>query len=341
MSKNEMERIVSSVWQKAGRTVPADKIDSVSVFLEKHGEFYHPAIIVIASGATKWEFVLNVGVSEAGLKCAPREFGLLKRLADADDDNSLPRVYEYGTVDSPDGKRLFAMFTGDWFSGFHEFHLSGDLNKKERVRVWDPGDGDFYLTDRQTRHLYRETARILTSCFDLDSFEQVYPWNHAAGDFVVNLDGDQLLVKLITVRGYQPLYRNDENDLASLMGALFAFLADLSVKNRLDRCDGVGEIAWGDEMAVAATIDGFFEGLGKKAKATTDFEDVADYFALYLTSLEESTVVEFFGDLVSSYPPEAPETSFVKDKIDPHARLFFRMARDFFASKARDGGRFS
>ena len=337
LSENEMERTVSSIFGKTGRIVPPENIDSISVFLEKHGEFYHPARIAIESGSEVWQFVLNVAVSDAGLKCARREFELLKRLAGEDHDNSLPRVYEYGEyggVESSDGKRRFAMFTGDWFSGFHEFHISRDSSNKDRVRVWDPDDGACCLAESQARHLYREAARILASCFDLDTFEQIYPWSHAAGDFVVNLDSDRLRVKLITVRGYRVLYENDLRDLASLLGALFAFLADLSIKNRLDRRDGVGEIAWADKMAVEATIEGFFSGLGKKAKATPGFEDIPDYFALYLTSMDEPTVVEFFGDLVSSYPPEAPETDFVRDKIDSHARLFFRKARDFFASNA-------
>ncbi len=340
LSENRMKRTVSSIYNQSGRKVSAEGIDEISVFLEKHGGFYHPARVAARSGEDAWQFVLNVAVSKAGLNCARREFGLLKKLGAKGRERFLPRVYEEGLVESPSGKNGFAIFSGEWFSGFHEFHIvSKHGSGGGRIQVWDPDNSELFLIEKQSSDLYRKVAFVLAYCFDLESFEQIHPWSHAAGDFVLGIDDGDLRVKLITVRGYKSLFDSDENDLASVMEALLAFLADLSVKNRFDRLDGVGDLAWADDASVPATIRGFFDGLRKNAENVSGYEDIPDYFGLYLASLEEQTIVDHFHDVVSTYPSQAPETSFVQDKLKEHASLFYRSARNFFESMARKTGR--
>ncbi len=339
LSENRLKRIVSSIYQKSGRKVSPESIDEIAVVLEKHGEFYHPARVAAISGDDVWEFVVNVAVSKAGLNCAPREFGLLKKLREEGRENFIPGVYEYGIVESPNGKRSFAIFSGEWFSGFHEFHIASKRKSDGgRIHVWDPDNPMLFLNEEQTRDLYRKIALVLAYYFDLESFEQIHPWSHAAGDFVLSLEGGDVRLKLVTVRGYKSLFDSEERDLAAVMEALLAFLADLSVKNRFDRLDGVGDLAWADGIAVPATIEGFFEGLRKNAENTSGFEDIPEYFGLYLASLEEQAIIDHFRDVVATYPPQAPETPFVRDKIAAHASLFHKSAGKFFLSMARNFG---
>jgi hypothetical protein len=43
---------------------------------------------------------------------------------------------------------------------------------------------------------------LLTAYYNIDTGEQIFPWHHAAGDFVVTPLAEGFPVKLIAVRGY-------------------------------------------------------------------------------------------------------------------------------------------
>ena len=93
-----------------------------------------------------------------------------------------------------------AMFLGEWFSGFNEFHLSRDpATGQGRILVWDYGAGDFFLSPEQAAGVYKEAAKILTAYYNLETFEQIFSWHHAAGDFVLKLEKGRMKVRLITV----------------------------------------------------------------------------------------------------------------------------------------------
>ena len=49
-----------------------------------------------------------------------------------------------------------------------------------------------------------------------------------------------------------------------MLQALLIFFLNLSIRMRLDRYDGVGDIVWADGLVVQSTLDGFFEGLALK-----------------------------------------------------------------------------
>jgi hypothetical protein len=71
------------------------------------------------------------------------------------------------------------------------------------------------------------------------------------------------------------------------------FLMDLSIKNRIDRFKGVGDLAWANDIYVMATINGFFEGLFQKAKNIIP-KQLPEYFGIYLASLTEMQSIENF-----------------------------------------------
>jgi hypothetical protein len=72
LSENHFQRLTSSVYQQSNTLIFPETIENVSIFLEKHGEYYHPSKIEVTAKKQKWEFVLNVAVSEAGLNCAKK-----------------------------------------------------------------------------------------------------------------------------------------------------------------------------------------------------------------------------------------------------------------------------
>ncbi len=332
LSENHFQRLISSIDEQSRMPIFQENIENVSIFLEKHGEFYHPSKIRVLTQNHHWEFVLNVAVSKAGLNCISSEFELLRKLRKELPWQFIPAVYEKGDVKPAGGKANFRMFLGQWFSGFNEFHIhSAGCEEAYCIEVWDQKQGNCFLSEKQGYELYRQTALIQTCYHNTGTFEQIHPWHHAAGDFVVKIENGRMQVKLITVRGYHALICNNANDLDSKLDALTFFLMDLSIKNRLDRFRGVGDIAWADDIYLLATIDGFFKGLQQKIQRNIISQQLVDDFVNHLNGMTPSQTDAFFGNIISAWPQQAPELPIIKDRIGAHAFFFEFFTKQFLA----------
>lgn len=243
---------------------------ALRIFLAKHGEYYHPARVEAEIRGKCLCWVLNVAASAAGRSLLAREHALLERLGREFPGAYLPEVYGAGEVDAGRGRAL-SMFLGQWLAGFHEFHLTRTAPREGPALVlWDPQNGPRRLDAAQSRAVYHQVARILTHYLNLETFEGITAWHHAAGDFVVRIDADAVEVRLISVRDYRPLFpaRPEPADspraAAAFLETLLVFLLNLSIRTRLDRLDGTGELAWAGPESVAATVAGVLDGLAAK-----------------------------------------------------------------------------
>ena len=72
-------------------------------------------------------------------------------------------------------------------------------------------------------------------------------------------------VRLISVRQHarRVVFMDDSSENA--MKALLLFFANLTLRMRLDRFDGVGEIAWAGRSLRGGTIRGFLDAIQTKA----------------------------------------------------------------------------
>ena len=239
-------------------------VAAVDVILEKHGEFYHPARIRVATPDKTVTLVLNVAVTPTGIMCMQNEIDALRRVAPRLPEGALPRVYGWRQVETPGGLG-FGMYLADWFADHHEFHLSIDPRDGiQKMIVWDTDRAPFFLDADLTAAVYRQTAYLLTRAYDPTATTQIYPWHHASGDFIVQPRGARADVKLITVRQYAATLGTENAsglDAESRLMAAMVFFANLTLRNRIDRLDGTGKLAWADDAAVAATVDGFHRAL--------------------------------------------------------------------------------
>lgn len=238
-------------------------LDGLEVILEKHGEFYHPARIVMAVGEAGIPLVLNVAVTPVGGECMASEMAALGRVAPRLPPGSVPTVYGYAVVSGSNDLAL-PMFLADWFDGFHEFHLAIDPQSgRPGMVVWDTDAASFFLSEQQQAEVYRQVAFLLTRAYNPDTTEQIYPWHHASGDFILRVNPASVELRLITIRQYAPTLTGDDKGLDddTRLMALLVFFLNLTLRNRLDRLDGTGDPAWADPLAVAATVQGFFEAL--------------------------------------------------------------------------------
>ena len=88
-----------------------------------------------------------------------------------------------------------------------------------------------------------------------------------------------MAVRLITVRDYVSMSgcADEPDNERSLLDALVVFI-HLSLRMRLDRIDGVSEVAWASDRCQAPMIDGFFKGLDLTSRMSGLPETFPDTF---------------------------------------------------------------
>jgi hypothetical protein len=278
--QHEGVRHLQAAMAAAGsRTHDSYAPDQIEVILEKHGEFYHPARIRVADPDGLRSFVLNVAARPAGSDVMQNEIEALRQVAPRLPSGSVPGVYGMGQVQAPDGEP-FCMFLADWFDNHHEFHIARDPgDENQKIVVWDTRRKPYFLPAARMAAVYAQAAYLLTRAYDPRTTRQIYPWHHAAGDFVLRSRASGVDLKLISVRQYAPTLGTGEGrrpDAESRLMAAVVFLANLTLRNRIDRLDGTGELAWAGDTAVAATVAGF-----KRAADESPFPDLAPLLRRY------------------------------------------------------------
>lgn len=325
LEKNQFEIVKLAISQQTDRDVKADEIERIYIFLEKHGEFYHPARIETVVSGEKFAFVLNVAISNVGQESITREFNFLQKMNNNFPFSYLPKVYGTGQVCTEDNHNI-SMFLGEWFEDFNEFHISRDpADGKNKIGVWDPEQGNFFLSDDKTMELYSRAAMILTSYYNVETFEQILSWHHAAGDFVLKLQNNKIDLKLITVRQYTSPFEKNTEDINRnadlILEALLVFFLNHSIRMRLDRLDGVGDIVWSDDIAVYGFLKGFFDGLSLKPRIIPLSAPIDVCFQKYLSFFTETDLYDLSKAVINTYNPKAPELLVIKQNLKKHIQI--------------------
>lgn len=301
-----------------GSRVPAGPVDSIRIFMEKHGRFYHPARVVVGRGDDTTVFAANLAATPAGLDLMDSETRCLERLHRDFSAGHTPRVFACAALTTATGHPVTIMAT-EWFQGYHEFHLTSSETGPHPTVVWDPA-GNRLLTTHEQADLYSRAAAILTDYYNIHTGEQIFPWHHAAGDFVVRTGNGRLSVKLITARQYAAMIEVDAADPASVINGLLLFFLNLTIRMRLDRLDGTGETVWSGNNAVDNTITGFFSALS--ASRHWEGETPLDVAARsYFASFTRSELMDIAAALTDTYDPDAPDLPVVRQNLSDHIGL--------------------
>ncbi|MBW2170821.1 MAG: hypothetical protein JRF69_02380 [Deltaproteobacteria bacterium] len=320
MSQDGYEPLVQATSRQVGRDILLSDIDQILIHAEKHGSDYHPARIEVVVGADRAAFVMNVAITARGKAWLCREFEVLQGLNRRYSYRFLPQAYFQGEAfhESGSDKNTMLMFLADWFQGYYEFHLSIDKRDgAQGLLVWDTEKSPYFLSRSQTREVYHQTSKMLTLYYDVETFEQIFPWHHAAGDFVVKADGESIDVRLITARQYTPML--DRSEGVSAHEALLFFLLNLSIRMRLDRLDGVGPVAWANDGCVQATLEGFIEGLAIKEQREVIPGGFLDAFIRDIKSSSVEELSHGFHTLVDACDQLAPDIPVIRNHLKKHA----------------------
>jgi hypothetical protein len=290
----------------------------IRIHLEKHGQYYHPARVVVATtGAPPQTCVVNVAFSAEGQKFLKADFANLKHLNQRYAYDFLPQVHHCGS--GRVRKNLApAMFLGQWLEDYHEFHAGNIRADDTCIVVWDPVSGPRALSTEQAAAVYRRAAAILTAYYNLYSFEHIAAWHHAAGDFVVKVANGRVDVKLITVRAYTPLLRDLEAEPETVVQALLLFVLKLSLRMRLDRLGGTGEVVWLGDFCLAATLGGFWDGLRLQAEHGFIPKDFGSHFVSFLKGLAPGDLLELLAGVADRFPAEDPGTALIRTNLKRH-----------------------
>jgi hypothetical protein len=317
IAKDGYRLLADATARQLARDVSAADIEEILIYAEKHGSDYHPARIEVVVDEFCVPFVMNVAVTARGKARLCREFEVLQYLNGKYDFPFLPWTHFQGEAVLPS----MLMFLADWFEGYHEFHLSLDKESGSRKLVlWDPEKDRCQLSRPQAWQTYSQAAKILTLYYDLETFEQIFPWHHAAGDFVVKTQKKSIDVRLVTARQYAPM--RDRSEGVSVPDALLFFLLNLSLRMRLDRLNGVGAVAWADDECVDATLEGFLEGLRiKQGKGFID-ESFVNGFLQYGRSLAKEDLSYRFHALIDACDQAAPDIPVIRCHLDRHISKF-------------------
>ncbi len=329
LKKNHYNLISAAVSHRIGRSINPEEIRDIRVCLEKHGAFYHPARIDVVGADFRTKFVLNVAVSRTGRDHIEKEYGIIGKLNEVIQGHYLPNVYARDDIALKKDLTL-DMFLGEWFDGYHEFHLSRDpTDNTLKIRVWNPDRGGFYLSEQQCLELYRQVSRILTSCYNVETTAHIFSWQHASGDFIVKLDHNTLDVKLITVRNYDAVLKNRDRNTETIMFALLVFFLNLTIRMRLDRLDGAGELAWSDDITVPGSVLGFLEGLAQKPGTDMLPGPIDVCFMLQFANHTPSELMDVSRTLLDAYCPQAPEVPLIRRHLHKHLAVLRQVINDF------------
>ncbi|MDM8517589.1 hypothetical protein QUF76_15440 [Desulfobacterales bacterium HSG16] len=320
--------LADAMTKQTGGEILPGRIEKIDIFLIKHGRFYHPALIKTTADTRTCSFVLNVAVSEEGNACIETEYELLKKLGQIDHTGCLPQVYGKGRFFTDHGCEI-QMFSGLWFDNFFEFHISKDhKTDQNRIIVWDQIRGNKYIAAESAARIYHNAAKILTSFYNPETFEQIFSWHHAAGDFVVCIDDkENVEVKLITVRRYAPMIDLPESgipDPIDSLHGLLLFLINISIRTRFDRLDGIGKPVWADEIAVESTVKGFFEALSQKSPLSGIELPLADLFHEFVLRITPSEFYEAVHEVTDSYNSKSPEIRLFSPNFVAHASKLYQ-----------------
>ena len=269
---------------------------------------------------------LSTAVSETGKEWLADEYKILIFLNTSLKLPYLPEIYFRGEVAAPAGRKktgTLAMFLGEWFENYHEWHISIDEhNKNQKICIWDRQNGNRYASGQETFEIFRQASKILTLYYDADNFSQIYPWHHAAGDFIVKTEENKIEVRLTTTRKYQSIMDYLVQGSVNPMIAVVYFFLNLTVRIRLDKLDGVGETIWAGDFAVDAATEGFFEALRRmNREGRFNHGEVKDLLSL-LQSFEEGEIETLFQPLLDWYQEGDPaEFQVIQTNLTSHVNL--------------------
>ena len=102
-------------------------------------------------------------------------------------------------------------------------------------------------------------------------------------------------------------------------------MINLTLRNRVDRLDGTGALAWADDFTLRGTITGFFNGLRMIVSKEDLPETFPAEFKNYIQAHSREALFDLFTAVADIIPDTSPEHDFIKKRLKKHTDLFFSL----------------
>ncbi len=332
--KDPAKPLLSILKERLNKQTDIDSILEILIRSEKHGALYHPASVEVRVEGKQFKMAVSTAVSEKGKLWLAREYEILKHLNRSYKLPYLPNIYTKGEVEcetEDNNHETLVMILAEWFEGYHEWHLSIDeKDNAQKICIWDLENGNRYASEKEAFEIIRQASKILTLYYEANSFRQIYPWHHAAGDFIVGTRSNRIDVKLTTARRYESIMDSFSDDTVNPIIAIIYFFLNITVRMQLDKLDGVGETVWAGDFSAGAATAGFFEALMiMETEGRYDLGKVEDLLSL-LQSFNEKELEGLFQSLLILYQEDDPEDlAVIQENLGHHINLLYHTLRDF------------
>lgn len=311
-----------------------DKIQELLIRSEKHGALYHPASVEILIDAQRLKLTVSTAVSEKGKEWLAHEYEILNGLNSSFNLPYLPKTYMKGEVTFGAGDKDYetlTMLLAEWFEGYHEWHFAIDeTDNTQKICIWDIQHGNRYASEEEAFEIFKQASKILTLYYNTTTFNQIYPWHHAAGDFIVGTRDGKIDVRLTTARKYESIMPVFSEGTGNPLIAIIYFFLNLTVRMRLDKLDGVGKTIWAGNFSVNAATTGYFEALKIMAVGGRyDLGHIEELLSL-LKSFNEEELEGLFQPLFGLYQQDDPEDlSVIQANLEKHAQHLYSVIQEF------------
>jgi hypothetical protein len=304
-----------------------DSITKILIRSDKHGALYHLSSIEVFDESRHVKFSVSTAVSERGRGILSREYLLLKSLGEKNDSTYLPQPFLFKEMENRSGPQTekFSFLAAEWFDNYHEWHISRDRKQEERILIWDLENGYRFASDEEGFEILKKAAMILSLYYDIPTLRQIYPWHHAAGDFIVRPGNGEISVKLTTARNYEPIKCFSSEKVPDPVTGLVYFFINLSIRIRLDKIDGEGESVLAGDFSVEAAAKGFFEALCIKRKNGMYNIGGPDELLSILRSFNPDELKRLYKPLMDVYEEEDPEDfRVIESGLESHIGLLMK-----------------
>lgn len=295
---------------RIGLTDPLRHINRLVIRSEKHGHFSHIASAEFMFEDRSIKFAVITALNDQGKAWLRNEYDVITYLNEKTSLPYLPGFYYLDSIQRGSGKEMvhLMMVLAEWLNDYHEWHLHPpDQSNGQMVRIWDSSRGYRLCTQADAREIFRQSAKILTLYYDSSDFRQIYPWHHGAGDFVVKTKEDKIQMKLTTARCYEKFTMFDGKEEIDPMLAITYFFLNLTVRMRLDRIDGTGDLIWAQDDFVHPMIEGFFEGIEEKRRQKTYQLGESSELLSLLKSFTPEEIKRMYFPLLDLYCSDDPQ----------------------------------
>lgn len=308
----------------------SDEIDGILIRYEKYGALYQIVSAEVSAGDRRAKFAVSAALSTEAKVALDHEFDLLKGLNHRFQLPYLPKVYfkDEVRIQKGDESETLVMTLSEWFEGFHEWHFSKDPGPGD-ILIWDLEGGYRSASEVEKTEIIRQAAKILSLYYDVGTYQQIHPWHHGAGDFVVKSHEDHIDVRLVSARGYEPVVSSPDGEEIDPVTAVAYFFLNMTIKMRLDKAEGMGDPVWAPSFVLPAVLEGFFEAIRMKESRGESHGVKEKGLFLILRSLSTEVLENRLQELLLSYRRHDPvDAEVVHRHLKEHAQELFRAIQD-------------